>query len=169
MTFRGARVVTDVAAKLETGVRLLRVGGDDSGSDVEVGRTSSDEREALVEMEVSEIAVNGSDAISDTVCTKILLEEAKAELLRLDAPEARVDRQARENEEANRADARSQIEVAADRAAAGQLLERVPPREKIIGRMPMTLLPLEDAPCRGEAVDRHGLSELGLECDASRF
>src|SRR6476659_3961188 len=101
MTFRGARVVTDIASKLEASVRLLRVGGDDPSRDVEVGWTSRDERKALVEMEVSKIAVDGRYALGDAVCTKILRQESKGDVLRLDAPKACAFGQAGENEEAD--------------------------------------------------------------------
>src|SRR4051794_28670582 len=75
---RGTGVVVHVATQLETGVRLLRIGRDDPRGDVEIGRTSRNERETFLEREVAKVAVNRSHALFDAVRSEVFLQEAEA-------------------------------------------------------------------------------------------
>ena len=161
---RRARVVADVAAELEPGVRLLRVGRDDPRARVEVGRAAGHERKPVLVGELAEVTVKRPHSVLDAVQANVFLEKAKADVLRLDAGKPGGLWHAAEDEQTNRPDARAEIEARRHRRA---LLERIPGGEEIIRRMPMTSLPLKDPVGRRETVDRDRLLELVLERGAA--
>src|SRR3569623_835845 len=160
VTLGGARVVGKVAAQLEPRVRFLRIGGNDAGGFGEVRRAARDQREPLGEPEVAEVAVQRMDARGELVHRDVLGQQAKRDVLRLDAGQLRRLGQAREHEQADAADAGAEIERVRD---ARRLLERVPRCEDVVGRVAVTVLALEQLPPRGKTVERDGLAELGLE------
>jgi hypothetical protein len=108
--------------------------------------------------------VDRGDALLDAVRPQVLSEEAEADVLRLDAREVGLGPERRQDEEPDGPDARPEVEEGRHGRA---LLESVPGGQQIVGRVPVTVAPLKDAPRRREAVDRDRLAELALELEAA--
>src|SRR5205823_3353894 len=94
------------------------------------------------------------------VCAHILAEKAIAHVLGLDAREPALRRHARQHEQPHRPDTGTEIETPRHGHA---VLERVPGRQQVVRRVPMSFTALEDSIRRREAIDRNPFPELRLE------